>query len=49
MAEQEVRIRVWISEDVSKRLDAYTKALPQARVAQVVDQALDAYLSEQGY
>lgn len=45
MAETTVRIRAYISESVSERLDDYLEATGK-RLSDVMDAALDAYLSE---
>jgi len=48
MGDEQVRIRVWISEDVSERLDAYVAA-QGVPVARTVDTALDLFLASMGY
>lgn len=48
MADEQVRIRVWINVSTSERLDAYVATTKDARVADVVDEALNEFLRSRG-
>jgi hypothetical protein len=49
MPNEKIRIRVWVKESTSERLDDYVDDTEGAKVAEVVDAAIDAYLTSKGY